>query len=83
MKNVRDRQGRARHLWAAAKFPVEFGALNTTALKADAQVVVLICGDLDDRRAPDRQSGVLPQKGSPRRFAVKSITGNQAAGNAT
>ena len=37
MKSVRDRQDRLRHLWAATKFPREFGAPNTTAQKADAQ----------------------------------------------
>src|SRR5579863_2922383 len=81
MKNVRDRQGRARHLWAAAKSPGEFGAPNTTAPMADAQVVVLICGHLDDRQPLGRQSGVRSQKGSPRGFTVKWITGNQSAGN--
>src|SRR5215469_2100484 len=78
MRNVRDRQDRARHLWAAAKFPGEFGARNTTALKADAQVVVLVCGDLVARLASGRQSGAPSQNG----FTAKCITVNGAADNA-
>src|ERR1700722_2527287 len=82
MKNVTDRQERTRNLWAAAKFPGEFGARNTTALKADAQVVMLICGHLDDRLASVSQSAVRSQKGSPRGFTAKYITGNRVADNA-
>src|SRR5690348_7673155 len=81
MKNVTDRQDRARRLWADAKFPGEFGARNTTALKTDAQVVVLICADLDARMAPGRQSGVQPQKDSLG-FTAKRITRNRSAENA-
>jgi hypothetical protein len=65
-------------LWADTKFQREFGALITTAPRADAQVVALICGHLDEREASRRQSGVRPQKGSPHGFAVKRITVNHA-----
>jgi hypothetical protein len=81
MKNVTDGQDRARLLWTAAKFPGEFGARNTTALKADAQVVVLICGHLAECLPSGRQSTVRSQKGSLG-FTAKCITGNRAAGNA-
>src|SRR5690349_2282961 len=81
MKNVRDRQGRARLLCAAAKFPGEFGARNTTTLKADAQVGVPICADLYERMTSARQSGVRSQKGSLG-FTAKCITRNRAPENA-
>jgi len=40
MKNVRDRQDRARHLCCATKFLWEFGALNTNALNGGARALV-------------------------------------------
>ena len=77
MKNVTDRRDGARHLWAAAKFRGEFGAPNTTVQKADAQVVVLICGDLDGGRASGLDPGLRSEKDSLAVFPVKRITGNR------
>ena len=79
MKNVTDRLDRARHLWAAAKFREEFGALNTTAQKTDAQVAVLICGDLAGGRPSGLNSGPRSEKDSRTSFPVKLITGNRIA----
>ncbi len=79
MRNVRDRQDLARHLWGAAKFPSEFGALNTTAQKADAQVMALICGHADDGQASGRRLAAAQENGSRPGILVKRITGNHAA----
>ena len=77
MKNVTDRPDRARHLWGAAKFPRESGAPNTTAPRADAQVMTLICGDTVGGQASGHQSRVQPQKVSTHGFPVKQITVNR------
>src|ERR1700751_6461784 len=74
MKNVTDPLRRPWHLCDATKFPREFGVLSTTALKADAQVVVLSWGHLKLRGASHPQSGTRPEKG-PGRFHVMRPAG--------
>jgi hypothetical protein len=77
MKNVTDRLDRAPQLWAATKFPREFGVLNTTAVKADVQVQALNWGHLDDVGAPGPQCRWRAEKGSPHLFTVKRPNGNR------
>ena len=77
MKNVTDRRDRAPQLWAATKFSREFGELNTTALKADALVVVLSWAYHGAEGQSARQSTGRAEKGSPRRILVKQPTGNR------
>jgi hypothetical protein len=76
MKNVTDCLDSAPQLWAATKFPREFGALNTTAVKADMQVLALNWGHLDDAGAPRLQCRWSAEKGSPHVFPVKRPAGN-------
>ena len=77
MKNVTDRLDHAPQLWAATKFPREFGVLNTTAVKADVQVLALNGSHLDDAGAPRPQCRWRLEKGSPYLITVKRPNGNR------